>query len=186
MVIWMIRSSIDYLPLDFADDSEVLHPHDYLTGKTSEWNPIQVTYMTWVSDDTDERHERLSNFPYLSAYFVCDERAKSVLEGPVHEHVEFLPLRSRTIVDKQYYLLRATTLLGRRDADRNETVNPLGDLKLLFRNKPFFFSPGSFDEVPMFRLPGVSEIDVFVSNKFKHLVEENNLTGLEFTKVWEV
>lgn len=186
MVIWRICSSIEYLSLDYANDSEIKNPEDYFSGKVPEWNPIHVTYMTWVSDDTDERHERVPNFPHLSTYIVCDESAKAVLKHLVHDHVEFLPLQSQTIVDRKYCLLWTKTILGHQVTDGTSNSRACDGIELLFRHKSFVLYPSYFDYVPIFRLPGTSKIDVFVTDEFKQLVEDSNLTGLVFEKLWEI
>ena len=186
MMIWQIETSSEYLSLVDANRADLRRRAAYRSGKLPERDPTYVKYMMWVSDETDERHERIPNFPGLSSDIACDTKAKLILEPLIQGHAEFLLLRSETITDKQYYLLWTATILGRQVTEENENVSTRDGIKLPFRHKSFILDPSYFDDVPIFRLPGVSEIDVFVTDKFKQLVEENNLTGLEFTKIWEV
>ena len=186
MVIWQIKASSDYLSLIDASTADLRHRGAFRSGKLSRWYPTSVDYMIWVSDDTDERHERVPNFPKLSAEIACDAKARSILKGLVYRHVEFLPLRSETIIDKQYYLLWTTTILGRQVCEDTEIVRTRDEVMFTFRKHSFVLNQSWIDVVPIFRLPGVSVIDVFVTDRFKQLVEDNELTGLVFEKLWEI
>lgn len=157
-----------------------------MSGTLSGWHPTYVNYMVWVDDDTDERHERIPNFPRLSSYVACDAEAKLILEPLVHGHAEFLSLLSDTITDKQYYLLRTTTILGQQFMEDNDNISMCDGIILDFRHQSFILNPSRFGDVAIFRLPGVAAIDVFVTDRFKQLVEDSDLTGLIFEKLWEI
>ena len=65
MVIWQTEASIEYLRLANAVERDVRQTLDYTRGKLSKWQPLYVNYDTDVYDDTDERHERISDFATL-------------------------------------------------------------------------------------------------------------------------
>ena len=48
------------------------------------------------------------------------------------------------------------------------------------------FKPDCVGDVPIFKLPGNPGTRPYVNDKFKQLIEDYNLTGLEFRKVWYV
>ena len=60
------------------------------------------------------------------------------------------------------------------------------ETKVAFRHRSYILNKKCIDQTPIFRLPGVSEIDVFATDKLKRLVEDNELTGLVFEKLWEI
>ena len=133
----------------------------------------------------DESLVRVPNFPSISGHIACDEEAKLILDGLVKNHVEFLPLLSHTIKDKQYYILYPKTILDCLNTVRSEFVRlQSGDIRGMRR---YAFRPDSIGNTPIFRLPvaGISSHRPYVNDRFKQLVEDNKLTGLEFKKVWE-
>lgn len=186
MVIWKTEASWDYLSLTDASLADLRHRRAYKAGKLSKWHPTSVDYMIWVSDDTDERHERVPNFPYLSSEIACDAKAKRILQGSIYGHVKFLPLGSETIADRQYFWLRTTSIMGRVVSKDTGIVLARDETKVVFRQRSYILNKKCIDQTPIFRLPGVSEIDVFATDKFKRLVEDNDLTGLVFEMLWEI
>ena len=120
MVIWQTEASIEYLRLANAVERDVRQTLDYTRGKLSKWQPLYVNYDTDVYDDTDERHERISDFATLSGRIICDEVARSMLDELVKDHIDFLPLLSDTITDRRLYILHPITELDCLDSERSE------------------------------------------------------------------
>lgn len=185
MVIWRIKSCWEYMSLAYANGDDVRYVMKYERGELTKWHPVLVKYDTDVSDDTDERFERVSNFPSISGNITCDEEAKSILVDLVYDHAEFLPLLSATITDKQYYILYPKTTLDCLDKERTE-YSYLSERKKHLRSiKSYAFHSNRIGDTPMFRLPRGAAFEPFVNDKFKQLIEDYNLTGLQFKKIWE-
>ncbi len=57
-----------------------------------------------------------------------------------------------------------------------------GNLKHITR---YVFKPNCIENKPIFKIPERKGKQIFVSDEFKALVENNGLKGLTFKKVWE-
>lgn len=186
MVIWQMKASTEYLSLAYTNEQpDVRRVMDYEDGKLSTWEPIYVEYASDVYDDMDERYERVPNFPSISGNITCDEESKLILDELVHDHVEFLPLLSHTIKDRQLYILYPKTILDCLDNEQSEFVRTrTGYIRGISRH---VFRSDCISDTPIFRLPiaGSPSSRPYVSDEFQQLIEDNNLTGLEFWKVWE-
>lgn len=185
MVVWLTRTSTEYQALDYVDEYDVRGTRLYMREESSTWRPFYVVYATDVHDDMDARFERVPNFPSIPGNIACDEEAKLILEDLVHDHVEFLPLLSNTIKDKVYYILYPKTVLDCLDTNRSEFVRlQSGYIRGV---RKYSFISDCIGDTPIFRLPFAGSLvsEPFVNNEFKQMVEDNKLTGLEFTRVWE-
>lgn len=186
MVIWQTRTSLDYLSIAYTNEQpDVRRVMDYEDGKLSTWPPIYVEYDTFVYDDMDERYERVPNFPSISGNITCDEESKLILDEFVYAHVEFLPLLSHTIKERQLYILYPKTILDCLDNEKSEFVRTRSGYLRGIRKH--VFKTACIGDTPIFRLPiaGSPSSRPYVNDEFKQLVEDNKLTGLEFRKVWE-
>lgn len=183
MVIWQIEASLEYLYLAYDVERDVRQTSDYSRGKLSKWQPVNVSYATYVSQDTDERHERISNFPAISGNITCDESAKLILHELAQDHIDFLPLQSDTITDRKLYILYPKTELDCLDNEKSEFVRLSSGY--IMRINRHAFKSDCVGDIPIFRLPGGAAFEPYVSEEFKQLIEDNDLTGLEFRKVWE-
>ena len=183
MVIWKTRTKSDYLDLAYVDEEDARYTMAYRLGTLLTWHPIHVEYNTSVEDTFDERHERVPNFPSLASLITCDDNAVSVLHDLVEDHVDFLPLLSDKIKDKQYYVFYPTTELNCLDVNRVEYGYSLPGKRRPYV-KTYAFKADCIGDTPIFILPRGTRFDPFVTDRFKQLIEDNNLTGLEFRKVW--
>ena len=184
MVIWRMETRSEFLALAYANEEDLRHTMAYRRGESSIWHPISVEYCTSVDDTFDERHERVPSFPKLPGHITCDENARLILLEFVQEHVAFLPLLSDKIKDKQYYVLFPKTELDCLDVKRLEYGYSLPGKRRPFV-KTYAFKSDCIGDTPIFILPRGTRFDPFVSDRFKQLIEDNNLTGLHFKKIWE-
>ena len=183
MAIWQTETSLEYLDLAYDVEDDVRQTLDYTRGKLSKWKPVNVSYATEVSQDTDERHERISDFTNLSGRIICDEVSRSIIYELVKDHVDFLPLLSSTITDRRFYMLHPSTELDCLDNERSEFSRLSSGY--IMGIKRHSFKADCVGDVPIFRVPGNPGTRPYVNDIFKQLIEDNNLTGLEFRKVWE-
>ena len=183
MAIWKILADSEYLGLNFADERDIRLTWAYEDGELQEWQPFYVNYITFVTDDTDERYERISNFPRISGFITCDETAKSIIEQSLYSHVDFLPLLSETIKDRRLYVFYATTVLDCLDEEQSENTRLKSGYVVGIQRH--VFKSDCIGDVPIFKLPGDPAHAPYVNDRFKQLIEDNNLTGLKFRKVTE-
>ena len=155
------------------------------------WEPQQVWY-----HPLDFREDKaVANFPSWSATNpVCDAETRKIISGLIGDHVEFLPLifhkgahpKSFTTaaLDDEYYAINVLTTLDCLDYDRSEFIyfKSTGGIRSV-RNR--VFKPDCIGDAPIFKLPILNRVTTYVTDSFKQLVDANNLTGLEFRKVWE-
>ena len=190
MTIWQVKTGWKYKSLGYDEEHYVKYIMAYRRGELSRWQPVYVGYSNEVYiSDMDEMYDRFPHFPGLSSDIACDEKAKSILDELIHGYVDFLPLASHTITDKQYCILYPKTLLDCLDNERTEFVRTQSGF--IFGVRRYVFKSDCIGDTPIFRLPlptadNPSPIFCpYVNDEFKQLVEDNNLTGLEFEKVWE-
>ena len=180
MKIWRTEVDSDYKSLGYDNEHHVRQIMSYERGELPEWRPVYVQ----VVDEWGSRHEPMPSFPGLSMHITCNEEIKSILDGLLHKHVDFLPLASHMIRDEQYYILYPKTILDCLDNEQSEFSR---FQRYILGVKKYIFKPDCIGNTPIFRLPiaGSPIGQPYVNDKFKQLVEENNLTGLRFRKVWE-
>ena len=121
----------------------------------------------------------------MSASITCNEAVKSILSEAVHAYVEFLPLTSATIKEEQYFVFYPKVILDCLDNEQPDFVRTRTGYIMGVRRH--VFRPDCIGDTPIFRLPiaGSRWGWPYVNDRFKQLIEDNNLTGLEFRKVWE-
>ena len=103
-----------------------------------------------------------------------------MLDELVKDHIDFLPLLSDTITDRRLYILHPITELDCLDSERSEFSRlSSGYIMGIKRHK---FKPDCVGDVPIFKLPGNPGTRPYVNDKFKQLIEDYNLTGLEFRR----
>ena len=190
MAIWRIETGIEYRSLGYDNEYDAKFIRLYRRGELPIWPQILVGYATDAYPDFDPKRAPVPSFPALSTNIACNSKARTMLAELVHYHVDFLPLASHTIADEQYYILYPKTILGCLDLEAPEfsRLQP-GRIESIKRHD---FKPHCSDcigNIPIFKLPtsafGSPSGRPFVNDRFKQLVEVNNLSGLEFRKVYE-
>lgn len=114
---------------------------------------------------------------------VLSEKAKNVLKDVLKDNVELIVMQAE---EEELYLMNVFNLIDALDYELSEiSYGPSG---LALAVKKYVFKPDVVKENDIFNiyLKGrVYGTNIFVSDKFKKIVEENNLTGFSFTEVWE-
>lgn len=113
--------------------------------------------------------------------YLVNERGKEVLKSILDSCVEFIPIES----DEKRYLLNILSVLDALDMNKVE-----GDSfnDILYYIKKFSFISEKLSGVPAFKVMlygDIYEPEVFVSEEFKRVVEENKLTGFDFQLIGE-
>ena len=103
MAIWRTEVDSDYKSLGYDYERHVRQIIElYERGELSVTG-VQCMYRLWMNGD--QSTSDMPSFPGLSMHITCNEETKSILDGLLHEHVDFLPLASHTIRDDQFYIL---------------------------------------------------------------------------------
>lgn len=190
MAIWRIRTDIEYRSLGYVDEFDARKIRLYRRGELPSWPPVFVSYATDAYPDFDPKRAPIPSFPALSSSIACGTRARTVLDELIQDHVEFLPLASYTITDEQYYVMYPKTILRCLEIEEREfsRLQP-GRFSGILRHEFKLHCSDCIGNIPIFKLPtsafGSPIGQPYVNDKFKRLVEDHNLTGLEFSKVWD-
>ena len=176
-IIWQLNPNVtDYgiVALDNQFDAK----YKILDGspKLSSWKPLYISYRAG-------EEKPIPHFPSLSSSIVCDMEAKLLIQDLIDDYVEFLPLVSHTITEQQYHIINTTMILDCLDQEKSEVLrNESGTIRHI---KKYVMKPNCIGDAPIFKLPEPMRERPYVSDTFKQIVEENNLTGLVFDKVWD-
>ena len=178
--VWAItHNRDDYKSLSAFDERYCTYPREDGTSELETWEPQHLTYESYEAEDINLG---LSNFPGWGGLSACDAKAKEVLGTLTADGVEFLPLLVPEISHTKYFAINVLTILDCLDNERSE-FGYFGDLRM--RIDKYEFKPDCIGDTPIFKLPIFTRVRTYVTDSFKQLVEDNNLTGLEFRKVWE-
>ena len=185
--VWRLdHNTEDFNAISVDDFNTIITLHDGRRHRTfprrdgtpelATWEPRHV----WYHPLNFSKDKGAANFPSWSGTTVCDAEAKQVIHDLIDDYVEFLPLLSPTIPDTEYHVINILTTLDCLDSEKTE-FGYFGSFKTI---EKYVFKSHCIGETPIFKLP-ISRVKLFVTDAFKQLVEDNNLTGLKFRKVWE-
>lgn len=114
---------------------------------------------------------------------VLNENAKNVLNDTLENNAELVVMQAE---EEKLYLLNVFNIIDVLNHELSEIrYTPTGPA---IEVKKYEFKAelvGKNDIFKIYLEGRVYPCDVFVSDKFKRIVEENNLTGFSFTEVWE-
>ena len=181
--VWSVRANVtDFNHLASRYETDPTPPLNLGASQLGAWEPRQV----WYHPAEFRSNKGIANFPGWSSGIVCDAEAITILKKLISEHAEFLPLAftSSTIIDTTYSAINVLRILDCLDYKRSEFTyfKNTGNIRKV---RKFEFKPNSIGGVSIFKLPILRSIRTYVTDEFKELVEDNNLTGLRFGKVWE-
>lgn len=134
-----------------------------------DWVPLPVKKIIMFQD---------SDFTEFITFPVFNQKAKDILEEHIGSSVEFLPLDYK---EENIFLLNVTQLIP-LDIENAEVVYFPDNVRILDIEK-YDFKEKDIDNAMIFTAKEKPLLDILVTEKFKQIVEENNLTGLKFTKV---
>lgn len=185
MAIWQISTDIEFRSLAYDDEPDARKIRLYERGELQSWQQVYVGYATDAYPDFDPKRAPIPSFPALSSSIACGTNARTAFNSLLRDHVDILPLASHTIRDDKYYILYPKTVLDCLDNEESEFARTRSGYIMGVRR--YVFEADCIGNTPMFRLPiGGSPIgEPYVNDNFKRLVEDKNLTGLKFSKVWE-
>lgn len=144
-----------------------------------------------IIDATSNNEANFSRFMGVSVNFILDQKAKDVLENNLNDALEFIPIKCE---DKTLYLMY---VMENAPYDYNNIVrentivmvNPkTGEKQNMLvpsRVKKFAFKEKDVENKDIFRpiLDAAYKSEIFVSQRFRQIVQDNNLSGFKFTKI---
>lgn len=158
---------------EFHTFKTVQHTHvDWLLqfkGKplAASWQPL-ATALSFA--------ESLGDFSHFAAHVpVVNQHALTMLAPLIGDAVEALPLAPNSDLGDNYFLLNVINVIDCLDLQRAQLEKARG---IITNIRHYAFLESSLLGSHIFRIKGYEIGGVFVSEKFKTLVEENHLTGL--------
>lgn len=144
-----------------------------------------------ITDETSNTKANLSRFMGVSVNFVVDEKTKAIFENSLNDNLEFIPV---TCDGETLYFLnileyanydynniqreKATILAENKNGDKKAIPFPGRVLKFAFKEDEVV-GKNIFHPI----LDAAHKSDIFVSEKFIELIENNNLTGFKFIEI---
>lgn len=140
----------------------------------SQWQSIKIKRME------PEKGRDLSDAPGFT-FPVFSRHALNCLERLISKDVEILPLDFQ---EREYLGINVITVLDAIDYEKS-IYKTFRDGKRIMAFKKYVFLPNVIKDIPIFRIIDEKTGYAFVSDKFKQVVEENNLSGFKFKLVWD-
>ncbi|MEM7758157.1 MAG: DUF1629 domain-containing protein [Cyanobacteria bacterium P01_A01_bin.40] len=134
------------------------------------WRPIPVTI---------DRMEKSGEFPALSTAIVFSQKALQILKPLVEGSVEFLPLQCDS---GEFVMLKITDIADCLDYTRAE-VKRFPSSGRVMQVISYAFRKNCLDNKIIFKIPE-QKARVYVSQRFKDCVENNQLEGLIFSEIY--
>jgi uncharacterized protein DUF1629 len=144
---------------------------------------IGASWVPWkVEIDRPEGYENLpfGDFPLMALHVPAfSERAATLLEPLLIENGELLPL----VCDEgSYFAFNVTSVLDALDEEKSSVLRFTSGR--IMNITGYEFLPEKVTS-PIFKIPQVPLMDVFVTDEFQDAVIRHGLKGFDFKLVWE-
>lgn len=120
-------------------------------------------------------------YPVTIGTVVINEKAFRALEPYIRSYVQVL---SATIKAQKVYVLNFTTVIDCLDRENSKVIFFSNSNRIMEIEKFAFFKDLLTDAFA-FKIPEEIQSSPFVNEKFKNIVEQNNIKGFKFVPVWQ-
>lgn len=144
------------------------------------WEPVFLSLYQGDSEEEGEENERnkpVPDFVRGVLGFSMNEKAFSILEPLIYNQAKFLQLNTEVGL---YYELDIQKI---KCLDVPKSIVKRLPSRGITRVEKYSFDFYKLEGAHIFCLPELGRNPVFVSNRFKEMVESNNLAGLLFSQV---
>ncbi|GMR16297.1 MAG: hypothetical protein BMS9Abin31_0619 [Gammaproteobacteria bacterium] len=140
------------------------------------WKPINGSFF----DDSDKQN--IIALPDIALWstdeIVCNEKAYNILKNTLAPYGEWLPV---SIEGVSYWLLHVTQKTGIEFVDVKNSIRTI-DIVDHIEIEKLLFNENMLNEMLIFKTQYNNYNNIYCLDKFKILVEENDLQGLIFSK----
>lgn len=177
MKIWQLYFEVDkydnLIPIEEFTADEI----QSFDGRQKKdiWKPLHVKRME------PEKKLELSDAPGFTIP-VFSRRALEILRPYIQNSIEELELQ---FSEKEYYGINVTAILNVIDYSKSKYRMYSDGKKIMAFQKYAFISCEELINNNIFKIVDEPRRRAFVSDKFKKVVEENNLIGFKFKLVWD-
>lgn len=181
MKVYNLKADMDnYQNLIFSEetDYELLDLFDG-TMIDKDWKKPSVKILF---DDHLNKNLLEGDFPFLSSHVpVFSKNAISVLEDLILPHGEILSLNYKS---DEYFAYNVTSIIDALDHQKSVFKRFKSDGSIMDIIK-YIFKPKYIEDIPIFKLPQTSLMDVFITDVLYKRITDKNLLGFNCIKVWE-
>lgn len=145
---------------------------------TTAWEPMSLELWTGEKKRTEKKKKTAD---FMDSGLICDAisiRAKSFLHPLIDSQTEYLELKT-PIGEYSGLYVKELDCLNKASSKVKTFTNSERILRVI----KYAFLWEKLADIHIFRLPGFRWRKIFVSDKFREVVEKNNLTGLLFYPV---
>lgn len=176
MRVFEIRADVThYQVVQLVYDNDIELIKQAKKGPTTAiWRPVPV--------EISSVDKLPGDCPYLTAGIpVFSKRALHALLPLIKDEIEVLPLDCPS---GEYFIASVLNILDCLDISRSEIerFEATGNIKRIINH---VFDPKCIGEHHIFRIPERRLSQVFVTDRFKEVVEEHQLSGMRFEERWE-
>lgn len=178
MKIWELETDNNgYDALQRVDDDETDLPLFFEGNSIKDaWIPIKVKRME------PKKHAKLGDAIYFFTCPVFSEKALQVLHPLIKKSVEKLELDFN---EKKYYAINVTAVLDVIDYTASKYKTFRDGKRIMRFEKYAFRNCPELIQHDIFKIVDLKRGAVFVSDRFKRLVDQSNLDGFKFTLAWD-
>lgn len=155
-----------------------------IAGSCSTWDwEVKRLASVWIppcveGPEVDEKHDYYS--VNLTENAISERAAKS-LKPLLKKNCELLPIQSKTTL--KYYIVRVTTVANVLDVQKSKCEFWCDPPTTTFWMEHFEFQQSKLAGLSIFAIPQYPGITI-VTDQFVEEVQENNLKGFYFKKIW--
>lgn len=181
MKVWKIKADMgDYQTLITKEEVGLKLMIDLLSANIQNGKYDYLELKTVDGDGASESDFIL--FWNVSGVLITNLRTKLILKDMVRDAVEFIPVK---LEDTILYILNVIKVIDAVDYEK--TILRRQSNGLVVGMEKYSFNEILIKEESIFKvfLKDKVCIETYVTEKFRTIVEENHLTGIEFEEVWD-
>lgn len=147
-----------------------------------EFNGVSILdkWVSWKVTNSKKKRKLPDSPALCTGIKVVNDKTKRILENVLHNEVEFLPLVHST---ESFWIVNVVNLVDAIDYDTAIPFRATPTIITHFKQHGFYKEKVSNQWI--FKLPEMPFTRIYVTEAFKEVVEQNNLTGFQFEQVWD-
>lgn len=177
MNIWRVENDYDnFKEIGFVEESdwEYFNQYEY-DGHSlkSEWRLMEV--------EIEKSKKELGDIPGLGAdYIVVNDKALKAIVDVAKNFIEILPLKCK---EETYNLINILRVVDCLDLEKTKykLFKACDEIQSI---QKYSLKKEMVENEVIFKMDKYITGYIFVTDIFKKTIEENNISGLKFTKIW--
>lgn len=181
MKIWKLVEDVNnYAVLTLIDEKNILTFSDQFNKGSSlkdEWVPAEVKIFK-----NDDKKQVGDFFDITAGVWAFNENALNLIKDYIEEDKsEILPLKGE---EKTYYLLNVFNYINCIDLEKSQ-VRYFRNSERIMSISKYVFEPNMLKNEHIFKSTLQKRGPIFISDKFKLILENSKLKGIKFELIWD-